>query len=65
MGSILGGGKKVKAPAATKVSPVPTITTEAGDEALRKASGSGAGFASTILTGSLVPKKTGKRTKFG
>ncbi len=62
MGGILGGGKKVKAPTPTKVSPAPTITSEAEDDALKKATGGG-GFASTILTGDLVPKRTGKKTR--
>lgn len=64
MGSLIGGGKKIKAPTAKKVEPLPKITSEAEDDALQKASGGG-GFESTILTGNLIPKKTGKRTKLG
>ncbi len=62
----MGGlvGKKVKSPTPAKVSPAPTITTEAEDEALRKASGGG-GFAAQILTGNLIPESTGKKRIFG
>lgn len=58
MGSLVGA-KKVKAPKATAVSPVPEVTTEAEDEALRKQQ-TGKGFASQIFTGDLVPPKKGK-----
>lgn len=60
MGGILGGGKKVKAPVAKKVEPLPEITTEAEDAALQKAAGGG-GFADAVITGNLIPKSTGKK----
>lgn len=54
MGGILGS-KPPKAPKAKPVSPTPTITSEAEDEALRRAGKKRGGFASQIITGSLVP----------
>jgi hypothetical protein len=66
MGGILGGGgKKVKAPTPQKAAPVPTVATDAEDEALQRAKGAGRGFESTIITGSLVPKSKGKFTRLG
>ena len=53
MGSLFGS--KPKAPKAKPVSPAPEITSEAEDEALKKAGRSKGGFASQIITGDLVP----------
>lgn len=64
MGGIFGGGGGAKAPTPAKVEPLPTITEEAEDTAQQRAR-AGRGFASTILTGALVPKDRGKKRVFG
>jgi hypothetical protein len=53
-----------KPPSVPKPAPAPIVSPETGDEAIRQAR-KNKGFASTMLTGSLTPMSTGKKTTLG
>jgi len=63
-GLIGGGAKEVKAPPVPAPPPIPTVSSDAEEFAIkeeRRKSGS----AKTFLTGNLSPKSTGKKKTLG
>ena len=55
---------KVTVPPPPDPQPIPEISDETGDEAMRKAVAK-SGRSKTFLTGNLVPTPTGKKTTLG
>ena len=56
--------KAVQAPPVPAPVPIPEVGDEVGDEAMRRAV-KRSGRRKTIITGSLVPMSTGKKTVLG
>ncbi len=64
MGSLFSKPKPIKAPPVPAPPPIPEISDETGDEARRRAVAR-SGRRKTVITGSLVPTSTGKKTTLG
>lgn len=60
----MGRPKKVKLPPVPAPAPIPDVSEEAPEEAMKKARRR-RGFERTIITGSLAPSPTGKKTTLG
>ena len=64
MSGLFSKPKTVKAPSVPAPIPLPEVSEETGEEAMRKAV-KRSGRNKTIITGNLVPKSTGRKTVLG